>query len=110
MRSLEGEVRELKDLLDEKDEKIDMLTRIRPQRHSPPAQTSHIPQDQTSDLPLHIPSTLDQTVYTVEQSPISSEDGNFDDYHGGASSALAFLSESGQNYTWAMLTYDNRSI
>jgi hypothetical protein len=29
VRSLEAEVRELKDLLDEKDEKIDMLSRIR---------------------------------------------------------------------------------
>jgi hypothetical protein len=34
VRALEAEVRELKDLLDEKDEKIDMLSRVRSQSTS----------------------------------------------------------------------------
>src|SRR5436190_13590023 len=59
VRSLEAEVRELKDLLDEKDEKIDVLTRIHSkplfssQQSAPPRQPSATlsPKTTTSETP-----------------------------------------------------------
>ncbi|KAF2151075.1 hypothetical protein K461DRAFT_203436, partial [Myriangium duriaei CBS 260.36] len=96
VRALETEVRELKDLLDEKDEKIDMLTRIHPQRQSPP---TRLPQPQSrnsssptppSDARVDSPSGDDVT-FTVQQSPFLTEDSLTDSYFVGTSSGSSFL-------------------
>lgn len=94
VRSLEQEVRELKDLLDEKDEKIDILSRI----HSP---TPPSTQTSTEKSPLarveEKPSTQDEHLpedtFEVQQSP-SLLNGEPDSYFMGASSGRAFISKA----------------
>ncbi|KAF2222002.1 fungal-specific transcription factor domain-containing protein [Elsinoe ampelina] len=92
VRVLETEVRELKDLLDEKDEKIDMLTRIHPHRHSPPSQ---LPSPKASiSAPSSggaSPQAVDDVTFTVQQSPYLTADGSDDSYFVGTSSASSFL-------------------
>ncbi|KAF4555948.1 Fungal specific transcription factor domain-containing protein 41 [Elsinoe fawcettii] len=92
VRALETEVRELKDLLDEKDEKIDMLTRIHPNRHSPPSQ---LPSPKASiSAPSSngaSPAAPDDVTFTVQQSPYLTADGSADSYFVGTSSGVSFL-------------------
>ena len=90
VRTLETEVRELKDLLDEKDEKIDMLSRI--QSGSRHASTSPFP----TSLSERMPSIGDvkENTFRVQQSPILLEGGNTDCYFMGGSSGRLFVGAS----------------
>ncbi|RYP01380.1 hypothetical protein DL766_004455 [Monosporascus sp. MC13-8B] len=88
VRQLETEIRELKDLLDEKDEKIDMLSRMHNNRSTPAA--SHTP-------PTSVESRRDSTtppkedVFRVQASPLLLGVENSDSYFMGASSGRAFI-------------------
>lgn len=90
MRSLEGEVRELKDLLDEKDEKIDMLSRIRSSStsqpiHLPsPRRTSATPSSAASDARGEAQPDKEET-FKVQQSPYLHSDGHDNSYFSGTS-------------------------
>ena len=88
VRALEGEVRELKDLLDEKDEKIDMLSRIHsfssPRR--PSAALSTASEAQTSEPPAK------EDTFKIQQSPFVLEnERNSDSVFMGASSGRTFV-------------------
>lgn len=96
MRSLELEVRELKDLLDEKDEKIDMLSRIHSQ--SPhaislpsPRQASTSSQGSGSKDKLQTPEK--DEVFKVQQSPylLAGAVDGVDSYFSGTSSGRTFI-------------------
>jgi Fungal Zn(2)-Cys(6) binuclear cluster domain len=87
VRSLEAEVRELKDLLDEKDEKIDMLSIMhsnRPPSHSSTASPlkAEIQEDSSSHK---------EEVFRVQASPLLLVAENSDSYFMGASSGRAFV-------------------
>jgi hypothetical protein len=90
VRILESEVRELKDLLDEKDEKIDMLSRIH--SHSPPA---HHPPRRLSPIPTpdsREDSSEKDDTFKIQQSPLLLDDENRDTtYCVGSSSGRAFV-------------------
>lgn len=91
VRQLEGEVRELKELLDEKDEKIDMLSRIhshfpqgfsatrRPSIHSPPVSEAREESQEKDDT------------FKVQQPPLLVDDENCDSYFVGSSSGRTFV-------------------
>lgn len=87
VRQLEAEVRELKDLLDEKDEKIDMLSKIHGNRRSPsmPA-SSPAAMDTRSDAQ----STKEDT-FRVQAAPLLLGVENSDSYFMGASSGRTFI-------------------
>ncbi|KZM22061.1 DNA-binding transcription factor cat8 [Ascochyta rabiei] len=88
VRLLEGEIRELKELLDEKDEKIDMLSRIH--SHSPhgfsngrrPSVQSPAASEETQEK---------EDTFKVQQPPLLVEDGNSDSYFVGSSSGRTFV-------------------
>ncbi|KAL8688758.1 MAG: hypothetical protein Q9224_004805, partial [Gallowayella concinna] len=91
VRSLEQEVRELKDLLDEKDEKIDILSRIRsnsssPRRPSSGFSPTTIPEQKST---IAVEDSKEDT-FNVQQSPSLLEGGS-DSYFMGASSGRAFV-------------------
>jgi len=91
VRCLEQEVRELKDLLDEKDEKLDMLTRMHSQSTNPvvgPARrrSSNSP---ASNVGKDDTGSKDET-FQVQQSPHLEGQGA-DSYVSGSSSAKTFL-------------------
>lgn len=95
VRQLEAEVRELKDLLDEKDEKIDMLSRIHshsPVSSHPPRRISHSPDAILESR--EEPQEKDDT-FKVQQAPLLLDDENRDSYFVGASSGRAFVGMSG---------------
>ncbi|KAL8811870.1 MAG: hypothetical protein Q9200_001458 [Gallowayella weberi] len=105
VRSLEQEVRELKDLLDERDEKIDMLSRIHSNPSSSPRPSSQLSPvsipEQKSTIAIEDPR---EDKFNVQQSP-SLLDGGSDSYFMGASSGRAFVDtfkakakESGKRY------------
>jgi hypothetical protein len=91
VRMLEAEVRELKELLDEKDEKIDMLSRIhshspsahsavrRPSIHSSPSSASREESQEKDDT------------FKVQQSPLLLDDANHDSYFAGSSSGRTLV-------------------
>ncbi|KAI9055570.1 hypothetical protein LZ554_000516 [Drepanopeziza brunnea f. sp. 'monogermtubi'] len=85
VRVLEGEVRELKDLLDEKDEKIDMLSRMHSNRRS---SVSGWPAFERRDFVAMPPK---DGVFRVQESPLLPEAGHTDSYFMGASSGRAFV-------------------
>ncbi|KAF2087323.1 hypothetical protein K490DRAFT_41819 [Saccharata proteae CBS 121410] len=89
VRQLEAEIRELKDLLDEKDEKIDMLSRI----HSHSPQPSRRPSSTLSPRPSvakeDVPDKND--VFKCQQSPLLLEDGTSDSYFVGTSSGRTLI-------------------
>jgi hypothetical protein len=86
-------VRELKDLLDEKDEKIDMLSRIH--SHSPQSmQTSPRPSASVpaTSSPTNADTSTDKDdVFKVTQSPILLESDGPDGYFVGTSSGRALV-------------------
>ena len=89
VRALESEVKELKDLLDEKDEKIDVLSRIRPNsRDTSAALTTPVVAD---PKPLTIPQGLQMEKFSVQQSPYLLDPGNADSCFRGASSGISFV-------------------
>ncbi|KAL8966265.1 MAG: hypothetical protein Q9197_006081 [Variospora fuerteventurae] len=94
VRSLEQEVRELKDLLDEKDEKIDILSKIHsgsPGSRRTPSQTSSPPRVEEK----HSVQDKDppEDTFEVQQSP-RLLNGEPDSYFMGASSGRAFIGEA----------------
>ena len=92
VRALEAEVRELKDLLDEKDEKIDILTRIDPgsatRRRSSQSASSTTTADPKSAI---AEEAMEEDTFRVQQSPFLLETENSDTYFMGASSGRAFV-------------------
>ncbi|KAL8388054.1 hypothetical protein RB595_009486 [Gaeumannomyces hyphopodioides] len=92
VRALEAEVRDLKDLLDEKDEKIDMLSRMHGNsRRIPegPASCTSPPQDSRRDF-HGVPPPKEDT-FRVQASPLLLGVENSDSYFMGASSGRAFI-------------------
>ncbi|EWZ37689.1 fungal-specific transcription factor domain-containing protein [Fusarium oxysporum f. sp. albedinis] len=87
VRQLESEVRELKDLLDEKDEKIDMLSKIHGNRPSPsmPASSPAAPESRNEAL-----ATKEDT-FRVQAAPLLLGVENSDSYFMGASSGRTFI-------------------
>jgi hypothetical protein len=90
VRCLEAEVRDLKDLLDEKDEKIDMLSRIHshsPQGHPTPRRTASplSPAESGADYQDR------DDVFKVQQLPLQLDDANSDAYYVGTSSGRTLL-------------------
>ncbi|KAI1355255.1 fungal-specific transcription factor domain-containing protein [Xylaria sp. FL0043] len=89
VRQLETEVRELKDLLDEKDEKIDMLSKMHGNR-TPSARSSASPKppvkpERDGGLPAK------QDVFRVQATPLLLGVENSDSYFMGSSSGRAFI-------------------
>ena len=92
VRSLETEVRELKALLDEKDEKIDMLTKLHPQSSS----QSHLPSPRRSSAASSPPESTASAdakddLFKVQQSPYLSKDANTESYFSGTSSGKTLI-------------------
>ncbi|KAL8637905.1 MAG: hypothetical protein Q9228_004881 [Teloschistes exilis] len=91
VRSLENEVRELKDLLDEKDEKIDILSRIHsgsPVSRGRSSEAASNPCVDTKAAVAH--ETPKEDIFKVQQSP-DLLNGDADSYFMGASSGRAFV-------------------
>ncbi|KAM5382041.1 hypothetical protein ACJZ2D_002643 [Fusarium nematophilum] len=87
VRQLEAEVRELKDLLDEKDEKIDMLSKMHGNRRSP-------------SMPVSSPAAPEarndaqgpkEDTFRVQAAPLLLGVENSDSYFMGASSGRTFI-------------------
>jgi hypothetical protein len=86
VRTLEGEVRELKDLLDEKDEKIDMLSKMHSNRR--PSMTVATPPESRKEAVVTPPK---DDVFRVQASPLLLGVENSDSYFMGASSGRSFV-------------------
>lgn len=92
VRLLEGEVRELKELLDEKDEKIDMLSRIHshsPQQGLANARRPSVPSPPT--LEIREESQEKDDTFKVQQPLLLIDDANSDSYFVGSSSGRLFV-------------------
>ncbi|TVY17801.1 Transcriptional activator protein acu-15 [Lachnellula arida] len=87
VRTLEGEVRELKDLLDEKDEKIDMLSKMHSNQR--PSMSPGTPPVDARKEAAALPPKED--VFRVQASPLLLGAENSDSYFMGASSGRAFV-------------------
>jgi hypothetical protein len=83
VRSLEAEIRELKDLLDEKDEKIDMLSKMHSNRR--PSNALALSPDIKKDLK--------EDSFRIQASPLLMESATSDSYFMGASSGRNFIGE-----------------
>lgn len=96
VRALETEVKELKDLLDEKDEKIDILSRVHP--NSPPLRRPSSALSSSVDLAeARDPSELTprhEDTFRVQQSPCLLEVEASDSIFMGASSGRSFVGKS----------------
>ncbi|KAK4248760.1 fungal-specific transcription factor domain-containing protein [Corynascus novoguineensis] len=88
VRALEAEVRELKDLLDEKDEKIDMLSRMHGNRQSHGEKCQSQP---TADAKKDPGTPGKQDTFRVQASPLLLGVENSDSYFMGASSGRGFI-------------------
>ncbi|KAI9709294.1 MAG: hypothetical protein M1820_003414 [Bogoriella megaspora] len=105
VRALELEVRELKELLDEKDEKIDMLSRIHPNSHS-----QFTPRQRSSNAlsPISLSDVKDEPkgeVFHMQQSPYLLDENGLESYFAGTSNGRTLveaykrrIQESGQSY------------
>lgn len=82
MRALEAEVRDLKDLLDEKDEKIDMLSKM----HSNRRPSTSIPPESRKEM-----SPPKEDVFRVQASPLLLGVENSDSFFMGGSSGRGFV-------------------
>jgi hypothetical protein len=102
VRLLEGEVRELKELLDEKDEKIDMLSRIH--SSSPVAylsgRRSSVQSPGSSEPRARDESQEKDETFKVQQPPLLLDDENSDMYFVGSSSGRTLI---GMNSTLLFL-------
>ncbi|KAM0344634.1 hypothetical protein ACHAPU_007408 [Fusarium lateritium] len=87
VRQLENEVRELKDLLDEKDEKIDMLSKIHSNRPSPLMPVSSTAAIESRN---EIQNPKEDT-FRVQAAPLLLGVENSDSYFMGASSGRTFI-------------------
>jgi hypothetical protein len=88
VRALEAEVRELKDLLDEKDEKIDMLSKMHGNRR--PSTTS-VHSSPSPELRKDTTPPPKEDSFKVHASPLLLGVENSDSYFMGASSGRAFI-------------------
>lgn len=88
VRALETEVRELKDLLDEKDEKIDMLSRMHGNRRTPSSHPS--PQPGSPEIKDASPPPREDT-FRVQPTPLLLGVDSSDSYFMGQSSGRAFI-------------------
>ncbi|OTA70316.1 hypothetical protein K449DRAFT_342076 [Hypoxylon sp. EC38] len=88
VRQLESEVRELKDLLDEKDEKIDMLSRMHDHRQ-PSVGSAGSPRAVEPRRDINSPTKED--AFRVQASPLLLGVENSDSYFMGPSSGRAFI-------------------
>jgi hypothetical protein len=86
VRQLETEVRELKELLDEKDEKIDILSRLYGNRPSPPALSPA-----NNDRREAAASPNKEDTFRVQASPLLLGVENSDSYSMGGSSGRSFI-------------------
>ena len=93
VRALESEVKELKDLLDEKDEKIDILSRIHSKSPSlrRPSSTLSSSVDLAEVKEVPEDSTRDGDTFKVQQSPCLLDGEESDSYFMGASSGRSFV-------------------
>jgi hypothetical protein len=89
VRALETEVRELKDLLDEKDEKIDMLSKMHANRK--PCTPSSSPSPPAEHPGEGVVAPQKDDVFKVQASPLLLGVDNSDSYFMGASSGRAFV-------------------
>ncbi|ORY63028.1 fungal-specific transcription factor domain-containing protein [Pseudomassariella vexata] len=91
VRVLELEVRELKDLLDEKDEKIDMLSKMHGQsRHRRPSVSS--PGSTSSgEVSREVVQPVKEDTFRVQASPLLLGVENSDSYFMGPSSGRSFI-------------------
>lgn len=89
VRALESEVKELKDLLDEKDEKIDILSRIHPSSRK--TSTAATPPAVTDSQIVAVAQEPQVDTFRVQQSPCLLEAGNTDSYFMGTSSGRSFV-------------------
>lgn len=92
VRQLESEIRELKELLDEKDEKIDMLSRM----HSNSPASSAAIRRSTSTISPGPTSPGEEApdkddLFKIQQSPLLLEDGCSDSYFVGTSSGRTLI-------------------
>jgi hypothetical protein len=86
VRALEAEVRELKDLLDEKEEKIEMLSKMHNNRRSPAESAHTLPATEKKDA-----APPKEDTFRVQASPLLLGVENSDSYFMGASSGRAFI-------------------
>ena len=91
MRALESEVKELKDLLDEKDEKIDILSKIHAGSRSTPSISA--PQVAIAAKPGVQELQSEEDTFRVQQAPCLLEADNSQPYFMGASSGRSFVGE-----------------
>ena len=89
MRQLEAEVRELKDLLDEKDEKIDMLSKMHGNRRGSVSAASSPVSEARKEL-QGSPAPKEDT-FRIQASPLLLGVENSDSYFMGASSGRSFI-------------------
>lgn len=88
VRSLEMEVRDLKSLLDQKDERIDMLSKERSSRWPTRCSSSgKIARDIRDE-----PSSQKDDLFRIQASPLLFKAGNSESYFMGASSGITFIS------------------
>jgi hypothetical protein len=91
VRQLESEVRELKDLLDEKDEKIDMLSKMHGNRRP---SVGSVASSATADARRDsVAPPVKEDTFKVQASPLLLGVENSDSYFMGASSGRAFIGE-----------------
>lgn len=91
VRALETEVKELKDLLDGKDEKIDILSRVHPYSASPNS-PPRIRSTATGEAkPVVQKEDPKEDVFKVQQSPCLLQQENQDSFFMGASSGRTFV-------------------
>ncbi len=90
VRVLEAEVRDLKELLDEKDEKIDMLSRMH--ARSPTAFSTARPSTQSpASSGVREESQEKEDTFKVQQAPLLLDDLNKDSYFVGSSSGRTLV-------------------
>ena len=89
VRSLEAEIRELKDLLDEKDEKIDMLSKMHSNMR--PSTTLSSPSPSVELRKEALPTPPKEDIFRVQESPLLLGSETSDSYFMGASSGRAFV-------------------
>ncbi|KAB2577295.1 hypothetical protein BFW01_g8565 [Lasiodiplodia theobromae] len=88
VRQLESEIRELKELLDEKDEKIDMLSRM---HSNSPGSIGRRPSPSPAPVTPREEAPDKEDLFKIQQSPILLEDGSSDSYFVGTSSGRTLI-------------------
>lgn len=108
VRVLEGETRELKDLLDEKDEKIDMLSRMHNNRRISNSPLSSSPV--VVEKPADSPQNKDDT-FRVQAVPLQLESDVSDSTFMGPSTGRTFVGKRDTGYRYMLsLTVTYRCI